>query len=99
MICRGRIDELLSLYPNINRGKYDGLSDILLKITEETGDKFIFIVDKWDAICREFNAGSKAYDSYVTWLRSMFKDINSSRIFAGVYMTGIFPVKKYPSSG
>ena len=25
----------------------------------------------------------------------MFKDINSSRIFAGVYMTGIFPVKKY----
>lgn len=89
------IDELLGLYPNINRGKYDGLSDILLKIADDTGDKFIFIVDEWDAICREFNAGSKAYDSYVTWLRSMFKDINSSRIFAGVYMTGIFPVKKY----
>lgn len=89
------IEELLESYPNINRGKYDGLSDVMLKVAEKEGRKFFMIVDEWDAICREFTSGSKAYDSYVSWLRSMFKDINSSRIFAGVYMTGIFPVKKY----
>ncbi|MGM9706064.1 MAG: AAA family ATPase [Prevotella sp.] len=89
------MEEMLALNPNIQRGRYDGLSDILLKIAEASGNKFFVIVDEWDAICREFNSRSKAYDSYVSWLRSMFKDINASRIFAGVYMTGIFPVKKY----
>ena len=25
----------------------------------------------------------------------MFKDVNASRVFAGVYLTGILPIKKY----
>jgi hypothetical protein len=34
-------------------------------------------------------------DSYVSWLRGMFKSIDAMRVFAGVYMTGILPIKKY----
>jgi hypothetical protein len=34
-------------------------------------------------------------DRYVNWLRRMFKEVNASRVFAGVYMTGILPIKKY----
>ena len=31
----------------------------------------------------------------MNWLRSMFKNIAGMEIFAGVYMTGILPIKKY----
>ena len=34
-------------------------------------------------------------DRYVNWLRRLFKEVNASNVFAGVYMTGILPVKKY----
>ena len=34
-------------------------------------------------------------DEYVSWLRRMFKGSNSPQVFAGVYMTGILPIKKY----
>ena len=34
-------------------------------------------------------------DDYVKWLRRLFKDVQASYIFAGVYMTGILLVKKY----
>ncbi len=55
----------------------------------------VFIIDEWDAICREFKPGTGAMDRYVNWLRRMFKGVNASSVFAGVYMTGILPVKKY----
>jgi len=34
-------------------------------------------------------------DGYVAWLRRMFKSQEGMRAFAGVYMTGILPIKKY----
>ena len=89
------IDDVLMAYPDTEVKPYYGLSDVLLRITEKTGVKFFLIIDEWDAICREFSPASKAMDTYVDWLRSMFKDVNSSRIFSGVYVTGILPIKKY----
>lgn len=34
-------------------------------------------------------------DLYIDWLRRMFKSGDAIRVFAGVYMTGILPIKKY----
>ena len=34
-------------------------------------------------------------DRYVNWLRRMFKGGLTAQVFAGVYMTGILPIKKY----
>ena len=73
----------------------DDLMEVLLRINDATGDTFVFIVDEWDAICREFPPTSPAMDNYVGWMRRMFKDVNAARVFAGVYMTGILPIKKY----
>ena len=67
----------------------------LVRVTDFTQQPFIFIIDEWDAICREFKAGSRAMDDFVSWLRRMFKGSNSPQVFAGVYMTGILPIKKY----
>ena len=69
--------------------------DYLGRIVASTQLPFIFIIDEWDAICREFEPGTKAMDNYVNWLRRLFKGGQSSRVFAGVYLTGILPIKKY----
>ena len=88
-------EDVSKAYPQMaDREDYD-LMDLLISIQEATGDKFVFIIDEWDAICREFATGTKAMDAYVNWLRRMFKDVSGSYVFAAVYMTGILPVKKY----
>ena len=74
--------------------KYDLMGD-LFRIAAATGQRFIFIIDEWDAICREFAPDTKPMDEYVNWLRRMFKDVSAMDVFAGVYMTGILPIKKY----
>jgi hypothetical protein len=69
--------------------------DCLSEIAATTGQRFFFIIDEWDAICREFKSDSSVMDCYVNWLRRMFKGGQSANVFAGVYMTGILPIKKY----
>lgn len=83
-------------YPNLipDDFNYDFM-EMLIRINQATGDSFIMVIDEWDAVCREFEPGSKVMDSYVNWLRRMFKGSNTLRVFAGIYMTGILPIKKY----
>ena len=82
-------------YPDVPVKDDDDLMALLIRINAKTDEPFIFIIDEWDAICREFQSGTTAMDAYVNWLRRMFKGGMSARVFAGVYMTGILPVKKY----
>ena len=87
--------DIQKAYPDIPLMDDDDLMDYLVRIVEAKAQQFIFIIDEWDAICREFKAGTKAMDEYVDWLRRMFKGGRSSDVFAGAYMTGILPIKKY----
>jgi hypothetical protein len=89
------IEDIQSAYPKVKYQEGDDLMKFLIRINAENKQPFIFIIDEWDAICREFPAGTSAMDCYVNWLRRMFKGALSSKVFAGVYMTGILPVKKY----
>ncbi len=89
------LEDVSNVYADVAVGKNDRLMDYLVSVGEATGEQFVFIIDEWDAICREFPPGSKAMDTYVGWLRRMFKSQDAMRVFAGVYMTGILPVKKY----
>ena len=88
-------DDIQQVFPDVPLIDGDDLMKFLIRIAAASGQKFIFIIDEWDAICREFNAGSKAMDEYVNWLRRLFKDVNTPNVFAGVYLTGILPIKKY----
>ncbi len=87
--------DVLEAYPDVKVKETDDLMGCLIRIMEATGEQFVFIIDEWDAICREFKPGTSAMDRYVNWLRRMFKEVNAARVFVGVYMTGILPVKKY----
>ena len=87
--------DIHAAFPDVPTEEGDDLMALLLRIVLKTGKPFFFIIDEWDAICREFPPGSKGMDSYVNWLRRMFKSVSANTAFAGVYMTGILPIKKY----
>ena len=82
-------------YPQVPVEEDDDLMALLIRISESYGQQFIFIIDEWDAICREFVSGTKVMDTYLDWLRRMFKSGQAMQVFAGAYLTGILPIKKY----
>ncbi|MBQ7512100.1 MAG: AAA family ATPase [Prevotella sp.] len=87
--------DILAAYPNVAVEDSDDFMMVLTRIATQEGERFFLIVDEWDAICREFPTGTPAMDEYVNWLRRMFKSASANMVFAGVYMTGILPIKKY----
>lgn len=89
------LTDISKAYPDVPVEEGDRLMDYMLRVNIATGEQFIFIIDEWDAICREFAPGTKAMDDYVGWLRRMFKSQQGMRVFACAYMTGILPIKKF----
>lgn len=86
-------EELLSEYAGITVSESDDLMDVLVKIVDKTGEKFVCLIDEWDAFCRE--GREKAVDEYVELLRRLFKGSKSEYVFSLVYITGILPIKRY----
>ena len=89
------IEDIHAAYPDVPVQEGDDLMKFLIRVNATNKKQFIFIIDEWDAICREFPKGTSAMDRYVSWLRRMFKGGLSMQVFAGVYLTGILPIKKY----
>ena len=89
------MEEVLEVFPDIVAKERDDLMDILYRISERTGERFIMIIDEWDAILREMGTDEYISTSYVDLLRRLFKGSGSSDVFAGVYLTGILPIKRY----
>ena len=100
------ISEVKKCYPDVDYSETTDLMGILSAIHNATGEKFFFIIDEWDAICREFPDRRKMkgdmsgiaptiLDEYVMLLRRLFKTQDSDEVFAGAYLTGILPIKRY----
>jgi len=88
-------DDILTAYPDVNVPDKADLMQALIAVYQHTGQKFIMLIDEWDAIMREFDTEKSAMDDYVNMLRRLFKGGSSKEVFAGVYMTGILPIKRY----
>ena len=85
--------ELLDSFPSLE--SVEELTSCLIKYSENTGKKFIFIIDEWDAIIREAKDDENAQITYLNLLRSWFKNGNfTPKAVAAAYMTGILPIKK-----
>lgn len=87
--------ELLEVYPDTNIDPGKDLMSVITAISYKQKQKFIMIVDEWDAILREFDKQKETIDNYIDLFRSLFKGSDSDYVFAGVYITGILPIKKY----
>ena len=77
--------EIVETYPDIPHKEDDDMMDFLLRVADRTGERFVFIIDEWDAICRIYTPHTRGMDEYVNWLRRMFKDVTAMKAFAGVY--------------
>lgn len=89
--------ELLESYSYLNPDMK--LTESLLRCVEgtneESGRKFIFIIDEWDAVIREAKDDLNTQKQYLDLLREWFKNISfTPKVVAAAYMTGILPIKK-----
>ena len=96
------IDEMIGLIKNrvlrdlklgyLEYVEEDNLSYSLNNIFAYTKESFIFIIDEWDCIFREYQGDKKAQEKYLDFLRNLLKD---KPYISLCYMTGILPIKKY----
>lgn len=100
------IEEVKQSFPDVSYKENSDLMGCLQSIYNQKGERFYFIIDEWDAICREFPERRKFKDSpesveptemdeYVSFLHRLFKSSASSEVFVGAYLTGILPMVKY----
>lgn len=88
------ICELQELYPQILSQETHALPDALDRINSAVGEKFIIIIDEWDALIRDDAENTKAQETYIDFLRGLFKGTQPTRFLHLAYLTGILPIKK-----
>ena len=66
-------------------------------VCKYTSEKFIFIMDEWDLICREYRNEPELLEKFIEVMRGLFKSDKGQACFALAYLTGILPIKKYNS--
>ena len=71
------------------------LSSALEVICKQTWEPFIFIMDEWDLIYREYRNETILQEKFIEFLRGLFKSKDGQACFALAYLTGILPIKKY----
>lgn len=94
LIERSVLWELLEAYPELGYFDRTDLIHVLQRIysAEKTG--FVFIIDEWDCVFREYRENAGAQEIYLDFLRNLLKDQSYIKL---AYMTGILPIKKYGS--
>lgn len=90
------IQELRSFYPNAKTE--ETLPMTLSRINEVSGEKFIIIIDEWDALFREAKDDTELQKEYIQLLRGLFKSSQTDKMIEAAYMTGILPIKNMERS-
>ncbi len=86
------VKEVYSKYISNNETSLPlALATIFSKQTKENKG-FVFIVDEWDCVFREYQEQREEQKKYLDFLKDLFKDRTYVKV---VYMTGILPIKKY----
>lgn len=93
-IANSVLDELRALYPEVLSQETGSLPDALSRVKERTGQKFVVIIDEWDAIIRDDAITETVQDEYLNFLRGMFKGVEPTKYIQLAYLTGILPIKK-----
>ena len=93
-IANSVLDELRALYPEVLSQEPGSLPDALSRVKERTGQKFVVIIDEWDAIIRDDAITETVQDEYLNFLRGMFKGVEPTKYIQLAYLTGILPIKK-----
>ena len=80
--------DIREAFPDLPVNAADDVPSLLTK----TGEKFIFILDEWDAVFEKRFMAPEDREDYVQFLRGLFK--NRAYVHFAL-MTGILPIAKY----
>lgn len=84
--------DIYTAFPEYGIDSSDSIWDILTAIYQENSQRFIFVLDEWDAIFHMDFITEADKKAYLLFLKSLLK----GRVYAElVYMTGILPIAKY----
>lgn len=86
------LHELKKVFGAVNCYDWNDLISVFREIFEEKKVPFVFVIDEWDCVFREYKDNVEYQKDYLDFLRNMLKDQN---YVALTYMTGILPIKKY----
>lgn len=84
------LDELREIFPGKIKDDVNDVAQALVR----TGEKFIFIIDEWDAVIRDEYTTPEIVNEYMAFMRSLFKSSDTMRFLSLAYITGILPVKR-----
>lgn len=86
------VREICSAYPDVNYFDDSDLIGCFMDVYAATNHSFVFIIDEWDCVFREYKNDTELQKLYLDFIRNLLKD---QPYVALAYMTGILPVKKY----
>lgn len=86
------VDEMKEAFPQVAFSQIDkSLAGAIKKIYSATEQTFIIIIDEYDVLVRE-EVPSNLFDSYLSFLSSLFKNADVKPAISLAYLTGIFPI-------
>ncbi len=85
------VSELKNTYPEcFDKDKDYSLPEAIRCIKK----RFIFIIDEWDFVFRQYPNNTKLQEDFIDLLRALFKGVGENFVEL-VYMTGILPIARY----
>lgn len=93
-ISVGIKEDLAETYPELSIDQMQSLWDIMTDIFQKTGEKFLFVIDEWDALFHMAFPTKADKDNFLIFLKSLLKD---NAYLELAYMTGVLPIAKYSS--
>ncbi|MCD8118029.1 MAG: AAA family ATPase [Lachnospiraceae bacterium] len=90
------LEEIREAFSGCVDEKETSLGKALYAVVARGNAKFVFVIDEWDALFREFKDDRQLQEDYILFLRGIFKNKDrTKKTIAAAYMTGILPVKKF----
>ena len=81
----------MSAYPDLDISRTEAIWDVLQKIYGRTEEKFLFVLDEWDAVFYVPFISAVNHQEYLLFIKNMLKDQPYVEL---AYMTGVLPHHK-----
>lgn len=94
-ITKNVLQELKEEFSLFDFSDITSLGGALARIAQQTGRKFIVIIDEWDVLIRDEAANIQVQDEYIDFLRGLFKGTEPTKYLHLAFLTGILPIKKF----
>lgn len=88
----GILQDIGRAYPDVEIAPNEAVWDVLSEIFNKFGDKFIFVMDEWDAVFHMNFISEKDRENYLLFLKLLLKGQSYVEL---AYMTGVLPIAKY----